>query len=327
MRNNCFTFLRYLFTLCIFCNHLCATMGKDVFLGHGLVFVCGFFAMSGFLNFNSYRQKPCPKIFSMKRFKRIYPAYGLTVIICLLAGASLSCLSAKEFFVQPETWKYLFFNLLFLNYQQATLPGVFEGNPMPFVNASLWTMKVEVLFYISVPIVHWLIGKFGKHKVLLSIICISLIYNYGTSIAYQQTGNQLFYTLNHQLPGELSYFYIPVLMHYHFDWVRKHGKLLMWASASFFALAWIDERFIFLLPLCLPVLVITFAYECTWLLPTAHWKDVSYEFYLLRFPILQTIIFLGLGTSLWQTALIALPLTFMLAIPLHYLSKAMANRI
>lgn len=327
MRNNCFTFLRYLFTLCIFCNHLCVTMGEEVFLGHGLVFVCGFFAMSGFLNFNSYRQTPDPKTFALKRFKRIYPAYGMTVLLCLLTGASLSTLSAETFFAQAETWKYLFCNLLFLNYQQPTLPGVFEGSPMPFVNASLWTMKVEVLFYISVPVVHWMIGKFGKHKVLLTIILLSLAYNYGTAVAYRLTGNQLFNTLNHQLPGELSYFYIPVLMHYHFDWVRKHGKRLMWASAALFALALLNGGCSFFLPLCLPPLVITFAYECTWLLATARWKDFSYEFYLLRFPILQTIVATGLAASLGQTAIVALILTFVLAIPLHYLSKALSNRI
>lgn len=327
MRNNCFTFQRYLFALCIFCNHVCATMGKDLFLGHGLVFVSGFFAMSGFLNFNSYQTTPSPRLFAKKRFKRIYPAYGLTVVLCFLLGACLTTMPLKDFFTQTDTWRYLFFNLCFLNYQQPTLPGVFEANAMPYVNSSLWTMKVEVLFYITVPLVHWFIGKWGKKKVLLTIIIGSLTYYYATYIAYQLTGNHIFYTLNHQLPGELSFFYIPVLMLYHFDWVRQHGKPLLWGSAAMMLLYFIDSHFSFLLPLCLPVLVITSAYECTWLLPTARWKDFSYEFYLFRFPVLQALTCLGLASSVGQTALISLPLIFAVAIPLHYLSKAISDQI
>jgi peptidoglycan/LPS O-acetylase OafA/YrhL len=188
-------------------------------------------------------------------------------------------------------------------------------------------MKVEVLFYISVPIVYWMIHKYGKNKVLISIIIFSLLYNYATRIAGILTEDSMFYTLNHQLPGELAYFYLPVLMLQHHQWVKRNGKALMWISFLMLIPFFFDARYDFLHPLCVPVFIVTFAYECKWLLFTKKWKDFSYEFYLFRFPIIQTVIFLGWGTTRWSIALIALLLIFIIAIPLHYLCKKISDLI
>jgi len=327
MRNNCFTLLRYVFALCIFCNHLCVCMGREIFLANGVVFVFGFFAMSGFLNFNSYRRNPDPRTFAKKRFKRIYPAYALAVVCCFLMGAALTTLPLSNFLQRAETWRYLFFNLLFLNYQQPSLPGLFEDNAMTAVNSSLWTMKVEVLFYISVPIVHWLMQRYGRNRVVLGIVVASLAYNYLTEWAFLTTGNALYNTLNHQIPGQLSVFYTPVLMLLHMEWVRRHGLLLLLTAAALLVPYCMSRDFHYLLPLAIPVLVVTFAYECRPLLFTSGWKDFSYEFYLFRFPVLQVLASLGLGLSLGLTAGLALLLIFALAIPAHYLSKALADTI
>lgn len=326
-RDNCFTFLRYLFALCIFCGHLCNTLGEDLFICTGGIFVCGFFAISGFLNFNSYQQTPNVRMFAKKRFKRIYPAYSLTIIICALVGGCISTLSLSDYVTSPETWKYLFYNLLFLNYLQPHLPGVFDSNVLTAVNGALWTMKVEVLFYISVPLVYKMIQKYGKNKVLWSIVICSLLCNYSMRLAEYLTGNSIFYTLIHQIPCELVYFYTPALMLHNWEWVKKHGKTLMWITLLLLIPYFFDERFCWLHPLIIPILVITAGYEAKWLLPTSKWKDFSYEFYLFHFPVLQTIIFMGWASTQWSVALIALPLIFALAIPLHFVSKKISDMI
>lgn len=326
-RDNCFTFLRYLFALCIFCGHLCNTLGEDLFICTGGIFVCGFFAISGFLNFNSYQQTPNVRMFAKKRFKRIYPAYSLTIIICALVGGCISTLSLSDYVTSPETWKYLFYNLLFLNYLQPHLPGVFDSNVLTAINGALWTMKVEVLFYISVPLVYKMIQKYGKNKVLWSIVICSLLCNYSMRLAEYLTGNSIFYTLIHQIPCELVYFYTPALMLHNWEWVKKHGKTLMWITLLLLIPYFFDERFCWLHPLIIPILVITAGYEAQWLLPTSKWKDFSYEFYLFHFPVLQTIIFMGWASTQWSVALIALPLIFALAIPLHFISKKISDMI
>ncbi len=322
MRDNCFTFLRYVFALGIFCNHLCITRGEDIFLCNSAIFVAGFFAMSGFLNFNSYQNLPDVKRFVMKRIQRIYPPYAIAVFGAFIASLFLTVLPLETFLKQSETWSYLWANLLFLNFLQPTLPGMFEENVMPFINSSLWTMKIEVLFYISLPMVHWAMKRWGTNRTLLSIILLSLSYYYATLFAYLYTENPLFSTLNYQFPGELCFFYIPVLMLNNWTWVKKHLNALLGTSAALLLLYCADWHFQFLLPLFLPVLVITFGYGCKWLLRTAVWKDFSYEFYLFHFPLLQ-ILFMAKGTGLPTVSafFVILPVIFIIAIAVHYLCR------
>ena len=320
MRTNCFTLLRYLFALTIFCNHLCLLTDSNRFLFSSLICVGGFFAMSGFLTFNSYNHTPNPGIFAVKRFRRIYPPYVLAVLFGLGVGLLMTTMPKSEFLLHPQTWRYLLFNLLFLNYSQPTLPGVFETSAQPFINGALWTMKVEVLFYVTVPIVHRLIGKYGKNRVLLPIIICSLIFYYTMLVMYVATGNQFFYTMTHQIIAVLPYFYIPVFMLYNFEWVKSHIKTLMSVSSVLMIPCLSTTIDSFLLPLVLPVWMVSFAYGCKWLLFSSRWEDISYQFYLFHFPVLQlTIAILGM-TSPITIALIALPLTILIATGLHILT-------
>lgn len=319
MRTNCFTLLRYLFALTVFCNHLCLLTEEDRILFSSLICVGGFFAMSGFLTFNSYNHTPDTCHYAVRRFRRIYPPYVLAVLFGLVVGVLMTTLPKTVFLLHPQTWRYLLYNLLFLNYSQPTLPGVFETSIVPFINGALWTMKVEVLFYVTVPIVHRLIGKYGKNKVLLPIIICSLIFYYAMWIMYVTTGNQFFYSMSHQIVAILPYFYIPVLLLYNFEWVKAHIKTILLISSVMMIPCLSTTIDAFLLPLVLPVWLVSFAYGCKWLLFSARWKDITYPFYLFHFPVLQlTIAFLGTASPI-LIALVALPVTISVAIGLQML--------
>ena len=226
-QRNCFTLIRYIFAFCIFCNHLCFTTGNPIFLVNGGFFVTGFFIISGFLTFNNYIKTPDVRVFTLKRVRRICPAYMLAVLSCFVLGMVLTTHSLGDFLSNPQTWKYLGANICFLNYLQPTLPGVFEQNVLHAMNASLWTMKVEIMFYVTVPVVHWLIRRFGKNKVLLVIVSLSILYNVVTAELYAYTGNPLFSSLNHQIFGVLSFFYAPVLILVNREWITKHLRPLL----------------------------------------------------------------------------------------------------
>ena len=326
MRTNCFTLLRYLFALTVFCNHLCVLTDSDRFLFSSLICVGGFFAMSGFLTFNSYNQTPNPFRFADKRFRRIYPPYALAVMFGLCTGLFVTSLPIADFLSNSQTWRHLFFNLDFLNYAQPTLPGVFETNVQPFINGALWTMKVEVLFYVTVPIVHWLIGKYGKNRVLLPIIICSLIFYYTMLVMYVVTDDQFFYSMTHQIIAVLPYFYIPVLLLYNFDWVKSHIQTIMLVSSVLMIPCLSTSIDSFLLPLVLPVWIVSFAYGCKWLLFSAKWKDVSYQFYLFHFPVLQLSIAMLGGTSTTFIAAVALSATIFIAICLYMITPTTGSR-
>src|ERR1700712_2005345 len=152
MRNNNFDIVRLLLASIVVFVH-CA----DLSLSPSLVVIRrtlsatmpveGFFAISGFLIFASYdRCKSLAEYFSNRAY-RILPGYWLSTVICLVIAFSVGSFQVGGF---------LLANLTFLNYLHPGIPGVFESNPdNPFMNGALWTIKIEVMFYIAVPIIVW----------------------------------------------------------------------------------------------------------------------------------------------------------------------------
>ena len=295
-------------------------MQTDGWLISSTVFVDGFFIISGYLTFNSFIRKPDIKLYVRKRVKRIYPAYGVAILICFIIGICLTELPLAEFFTRSETSRYLAVNLLFCNSLQPTLPGVFEHNALPFMNAALWTMKIEVLFYITVPLVYALINGRSKRSIdiiLLSICILAATYCVFTNEMYLYSGNEIWNTLNHQLPGKLLCFYFPVLLLMHREHIFRYGKTYLSASLVCFILFYYNRHFSQLLPVPLSFIIVIVAYR----IPLLTWiygkPDISYEFYLLHFPILQTVICLMSAAPIYHIAGYAFIATLLLAICLH----------
>ncbi|MGN0214132.1 MAG: acyltransferase family protein [Muribaculaceae bacterium] len=314
-RENCFTLLRYLFFFCIFCNHFFLINGNENTLFNGLYLVQGFFIISGVLVFNSYERSCSIREFFLKRFLRIYPAYFIAVVCGFIMGIILTTMPIIDFLSCKTTWKYLLCNLAFGNFLQPTLPGVFENNPLPYINSSLWTLKVEIMFYLSVPIVAYLIKRYNKNIVLFLIIIFSITWDICTSQLYYFTEKKIFYDLNHQIFGELSFFYFPVLLYNH-----RTVVLRKW---------WIFALALIILPvqtyvlginyfncLLLPTILLFIAYKASFLFKLSRVTDYSYEMYLARFPILQTLCLIGMPYNA-TTFVVSLIIIFFIAYYLH----------
>ena len=152
-KGNCFDFLRYFFATSLIIVHFCTLTNSDQFwFVSGTTRVKAFFIMSGFLVFYSYIKKENLKDYIKKRIRRILPPYLLVITLCVILGLFVTNMTIQDYVTSKETYKYLIANFSFLNFIQPTLPGVFESNPIQAVNGSLWTMKVEVMFYVSVPV-------------------------------------------------------------------------------------------------------------------------------------------------------------------------------
>jgi len=125
--------------------------------------VHAFFIVSGFLIFMSYERSSSLKRYFTKRFKRIAPGYITVILLSFLLLSLLSTLPIRDYFTSPESAKFLLANLTTLNFLHPALPGVFEGHSYTAVNGALWTIKVEVVFCLTVPLIayfyRWIIPE------------------------------------------------------------------------------------------------------------------------------------------------------------------------
>ncbi len=85
-----------------------------------------------------------------------------------MLGVCFSQLSAADYF-SVDWLKYVAANLLFLNFIHQDLPGLFSINNLNAVNGALWTLKIEVMFYVCVPLFVFMMRKFGRWQALLSL--------------------------------------------------------------------------------------------------------------------------------------------------------------
>src|ERR1017187_873412 len=193
--------------------------------------VRSFFVISGLLIYRSYMRSSSVGSYLEKRVRRIYPAYFTTVVIAALALCLLSTLPPSQYF-GVGFWKYLGANLLFLNFLAPSLPGVFTSNSISAVDGALWTFKIEVVFYLFVPVMHYLCNKFGTKRVMGTIFCLSCLWKYGfgllASIHRSHSASSLddsrsiYSQLEVQFPAQLVYFIAGVLLLLYFDKLKHH---------------------------------------------------------------------------------------------------------
>lgn len=295
--------------------------GIQSFSVFGIVFsahfaVKTFFVISGLLIYRSYTRSSSVRSYLEKRVRRIYPAYFTVVTLAAIALCLLTTLPLSHYF-GLGFWKYLGANLLFLNFLAPSLPGVFASNAMPAVNGALWTLKIEVAFYLSVPVIHYLCSRLGTRKVILTLFGFSCLWKYGfmwlatthhtPGIFSLDRSRSIFGQLSVQFPGQLLYFCAGVLILLYFDTLKLHFKSIACLTAGIYLL----DHFLTqgnLDVIWISGVVFVFGFW-RYFGNFSKYGDFSYGVYIVHFPILQTLI--ALGAARWNPALfllVSLPL-------------------
>ena len=292
-RKNAFDFLRYFLMLSVFISHFfdLNAIDKPWWCISGLIRIRAFFIISGFLVFYTFCRNNDLKLFIQKRIKRILPPYILIVVLCFALGVIVSNLSFTQYFTSAETYKYLITNLGFMNFLQPTLPGVFEANPIEAVNGALWTMKVEIMFYVSVPIVFFLMTKFNKLYVIIGVLAFSLFYDWLFTSLYDYTQNGFYLLLRKQVGGQFMYFYSGTLILLYFDYFIKYLKYLLPIGVVCYTLSYYNIVFSYLEPLSFAIVIIGSAYVLKYFFFLRKYDNISYGMYLFHFPIIQIFIY------------------------------------
>jgi len=290
-RFNNFDILRLLFAWIVVFTHcydlsLSPAFLKLLFLMQSERAVFGFFAISGCLIVASWDRARSARDYFSRRAKRILPAYWLAILFCLIMGSLFTSLPLHTFWMNAATWKYIFWNLLFLNFVHPSLPGVFSNNPYAVMDGALWTIKLEVGFYLLVPILIYCVRRFGRGLTLSSVFVASVVYR----MVLMHMGRV---TLAQQLPGQLCFFIAGTAVYYYFPQFLAHRKKV-WLIVLPLLVAAFLTNWVILDAIAIPLFTMAIAFLLPAYRGITHYGDFSYGTYVLHFPIVQGIIAVGL---------------------------------
>jgi len=292
LTKNNFDLLRLLFagTVCLVHSYELSgyqQLGWIASILSSAVAVKAFFVVSGFLIFMSFERSSSLASYASKRARRIYPAYFFVVMLCALGLTFVSSKNPGEYF--SLTWvKYVFSNLIFLNFLQPSLPGVFEANKFAAVNGALWTLKIEVMFYLTVPFFVYLFRKFAHLPILVLIYCSSVAYVWLLAAIAERTGSGMYVELGRQLPGQLSYFISGAFFYYFLALFERRALYFVIAASLILAVNMFLPLPLFE-PFALATIVIFFGLFLH-LGNFGKFGDFSYGVYILHFPIIQLLL-------------------------------------
>ena len=249
--------------------------------------VQGFFVLSGYLVYASLERSTSLVLYSEKRLRRLYPAYGVVILVCAAAGFAFSPEARADL---AAVARYLGANLFFTNFLAPNLPGVFESpsNIVPEINGALWTLKIEVMFYLVLPLLAWLLRKVGQARWALfgAIYVGAEVWRF-----YFEGAGQA--ELSRQLPGQMSFFITGMAL-YRLQLTEVRIHLVGFLGTVLLALTFVRQEAEPVRALGLGCLSIWCATAAPRLPDAARFGDLSYGLYIVHFPIIQTVAALGI---------------------------------
>ena len=248
----------------------------------------GFFIVSGLLVYGSLERSTSLPDYAGKRIRRLYPAY--LVIIAIPALVSL-VLTFGDAGALGDILHYLGANAIFLNFLEPGLPGLFESQRFTAVNGALWTLKIEVMFYLLLPILAWGIARLKSYWWIglagLALIAFGWKHIMGTlDSAYS-------FQLSRQLPGQLMYFAAGMALWRLRDRLVSHAITAFMIGLIALSASLLIPELAALRVLGLSGLIVGVAFAPGPELNAARWGDVSYGVYIVHFPIIQALIMVG----------------------------------
>ncbi len=293
--------------------HTLAGLPEPLFLGYlplGPVAVYIFFALSGNLVYQSFAADPHLGRFLVRRALRLFPALIVVTLLAILAlGPLVSSLPADAYFANPATRFHLWNVALYPVY---FLPGVFtEHHVANAVNGSLWSLPIEFLMYLSVPLS---LGSRGLARIWFALIFVVFAVLHFTWV-WPSTELSVFWGSDLRQVAMCGIFFAAGALiracdlerYLKLDLLTGAGVLLLCGTIghhAFFSAMWIT----------LPLLVLGFGSSSNAIGRfIASRGDYSYGIYLYAFPVQQTLLWWQPGMAFWPFLLGTIAITVALA--------------
>lgn len=311
-KNNNFDILRLLAALQVVVYHGYEhfhlegkSVAMDFFINSFLRYFPGvviFFAISGFLIMSSFDRNKNLKKYFVNRFLRLYPGLWVSFLVTFFILIGYGFFNSHTIFSSSGlTW--IIGQLSFMQfYTPDFLRGYGLGNP----NGSLWTIVVEIQYYLIVPILFWILKKVGvklKYSLIVLLI-LSIAFNriYST---YLTTDSNLIKLIGVTIGPFLFYFICGALVYLFYNsfdrYLLKSYKIALIVYCLFYSifsikLGYYDMSYwpnniglIAILLLTWLTFCIAFAppFKLTSML---HGNDLSYGLYIYHGIVLNFII-------------------------------------
>jgi peptidoglycan/LPS O-acetylase OafA/YrhL len=283
-----FTLLRLLLASDVVLAHYRELTGFGQWWSHGFsstVAVQAFFVISGWIVTASYESSSNVAGFFVRRIARLYPLYAVVVIAQALATFIIMQAPAGSF---GEIAHYLATNLSFANFLQPSLLGFLDHARVHAINPALWTLKIEVMFYASVPLLVALTRRYPREGLLAM---------FAASTAFYYLVEPLSGELAKQLPGQLRFFVAGMICRQLLtktSYIQDLPKIGCWLLALTGLLAAQFSDGNYALAVFQPVFVALFVVAAVRLSPRFK-NDFSFGVYLVHAPVIQFLHQYGVG--------------------------------
>ncbi|MCP5548750.1 MAG: acyltransferase [Akkermansiaceae bacterium] len=268
-----------------------------------------FFVISGFLILRSFEKNPADvKGYLWRRGLRIFPALWVCLAVTIGALGAFGFLGAD--FVFSGTFAAWIAGQM--SFVQFFNPEQFRGFGIGVANGALWTITVELQFYLFVPIYHFLTRPRPGGRAGVAITAVLFLVSFGAFCVMDDKVNgpggygaapTVYKLLFVSLVPHLWMFLLGATIHRHFDRIRGwfEGRFLVWAALYAVALAAVH----FLLPwrslpwylsylptrVILAGVTISAAYSARWLSrKILRGNDISYGSYLYHSVVINVLV-------------------------------------
>ncbi len=333
--NNNFDLIRLVAALIVTFGHTYALANNEqdpisAFLSYGFsgtLSVWAFLFISGFLIARS-EQRSSTTDFVIARFVRIYPAFFAVIILeTFLIIPIFYEKSLHEYF---QHWALPHLLNVLVWPQNPGVPNVFTALPHPVVNGSLWTIPLELSFYMTYLIAVAVARAFrAAHLLLLAASIIGEITLNVMGIGYDSPQPTALNGISiYQYVVYSSYFFAGVCAWHYREYIRISAG---WTAVAFFAAFAARNTPIapFVLKFALPYLLLVIGTSGR--LGTIIYKrfgDFSYGIYLVSYPITNSVVALtGQRLSSLVVFLISLLPIFALAFASWHLIEKRGKKL
>lgn len=279
-----------------------------------------FFFISGFLISKSWEKNADVKAYGLNRILRIYPALFIVVSLSfILINVSGYVQHSEPSFGQLATL-FIAKSTIFQFYNPDFMRGYGDG----VMNGSLWTISVELQFYVLTPILYFLMFRTSSSNWKL---VISIVFFLACSIVFHAYRGVLSEELWYKIirVSFIPWFYmflVGVFFQRNFDFFYRFlcGKfvhcLLLYGFIALVARSLGADFGNSINPVmffCLAALIFSAAYtRVTLSRDVLRRTDISYGVYIYHMPIVNFLLYSGYGSDA-RFALVAMVVTIALA--------------